>query len=180
VDGVWRQSYDLADILATKLRGDSERKGARSMDGFGVDPAGNLLFTSSVMFAAGVVSPSGDLRLFGSRGSTPGRFNNVGGIDADEKGNIYVSDRLRAVISVWSPDLRHIAEFGYRGYGPTNLITPYEIAVGDGRVFVSQAAKRGVKVFRVRFVQLMEGEGAGGGEGLPESPAPAGEKARTP
>lgn len=156
VDGTYRQSWDLAGILASALRSDPERKPANSMDGFGVDSKGNLLFTMSVMFSAGVVSPSGELRLFGTRGSTPGRFNNVGGIDADEDGNVYVVDRLRAVVSVWSPDLRHIGEWGYRGYGGTNLITPYEIAVGNGRVFVAQAGNRGVKAFRVRFADPAE------------------------
>jgi outer membrane protein OmpA-like peptidoglycan-associated protein len=161
VDGTYRQSWDLAGIVASALRSDPDRKPQGYMDGFGVDSNGNLLFTMSVMFSAGVVSPSGDLRLFGTRGSTPGRFNNVGGIDADEEGNIYVVDRLRAVVSVWTPDLRHIGEWGYRGYGGTNLITPYEIAVGNGHVFVAQAGKQGVKAFRVRVVAP------------PEPPAPS-------
>ncbi len=157
-DGVYRQSYQIADLVARAVRSDADRKPTGSMDGFGVDPSGKLLFTSSVLFAAGVVSPSGELRLFGSRGSTPGRFNNVGGIDADEKGNLYVTDRLRAVVSIWSPDLRHLGEFGYRGYGPSNLIAPWELAVVGDRVYVSQAASRGVKAYRVR---LPDGAGAG-------------------
>jgi outer membrane protein OmpA-like peptidoglycan-associated protein len=149
VDGTYRQSYDLAGLVARAVRDDPDRKAATSMDGFGVDGHGNMLFTMSIMFAAGVATPSGEVRLFGTRGSTPGRFNNVGGIDADEEGYIYVTDRLRAVVSVWSPDLRHVGEFGYRGYGVSNLIVPYDISVGGGRVFVAQAGKRGVKVYRV-------------------------------
>jgi hypothetical protein len=153
-DGAYRRAYDLRALVAAGVPADSERKPAASMDGFGVDPNGNLLFTMSTMFAAGVVTVSGELRLFGVRGSTPGKFNNVGGIDADEDGNVYVTDRLRSVVSVWSPELKHIGDFGYRGYGPANLITPYEISVGKGgRVFVAQAGKRGVKVFRVKIVQ---------------------------
>lgn len=173
--GAYRQGYALAELVAAEVAraGGSEREGPRhraQLDGFGVDARGNLLFTMSTSFQAGVVSPSGTLRLFGQRGSTPGRFNNVGGIDADEEGNVYVTDRLRCVVSVWSPDLRHIGDFGYRGYGSSNLITPYDVAVGGGRVFVAQAAKRGVKVYRVRFVRAAEGEG--GGEAAP-APAPA-------
>jgi hypothetical protein len=153
VDGAYRRAYDLRALVAAGVPPDSERKPAVSMDGFGVDANGNLLFTMSTMFAAGVVTVSGELRLFGVRGSTPGKFNNVGGIDADEDGNVYVTDRLRSVVSVWSPELKHLGDFGYRGYGPSNLITPYDISVGKGgRVFVAQAGKRGVKVFRVKIV----------------------------
>jgi hypothetical protein len=153
VDGAYRRAYDLRALVAAGVPPDSERKPAVAMDGFGVDANGNLLFTMSTMFAAGVVTVSGELRLFGVRGSTPGKFNNVGGIDADEDGNVYVTDRLRSVVSVWSPDLKHLGDFGYRGYGPSNLITPYGISVGKGgRVFVAQAGKRGVKVFRVKIV----------------------------
>ncbi len=107
----------------------------------------------STMFAAGIVTPAGEVRLFGSRGSRPGRFNNVGGIDADERGNLFVTDRLRSVVSVWNRELRHLGDFGYRGDSTSNLITPYEIAVGNGNVFVAQAGKRGVRVFRVQLVE---------------------------
>jgi hypothetical protein len=153
VDGVYRQSYQIAPLVAGASLNDPDRKSAGTMDGFGVDSQGRILFTSSLLFSAGVVSPSGELKLFGSRGSTPGRFNVTGGIDADEKGNIYVTDRLRAVVSIWSPELKHLGEFGYRGYGPSNLIAPWDIVVAGDRVAVSQAANRGVKVYRVRLVQ---------------------------
>jgi hypothetical protein len=172
LDGKWIQTYRLAPLVANAVRSDPERKPAGSMDGFNVDSAGNLLFTMSVMFAAGIATPSGQVRLFGARGSTPGRFNNVGGIDADEEGRIYVVDRLRAVVSVWSPELKHLGEFGYRGYGPSNLITPNAIAVGGGRVIVAQAAKRGVKSYRVRFVQAEVEPGAGAPPGAAPSRPP--------
>jgi len=172
VDGVYRQSYQLLPLVTGIVQNDPDRKSRGSMDGFGVDPQGRLLFTSSIMFSAGVVSPSGELKLFGSRGSTPGRFNNVGGIDADEKGNLYVTDRLRAVVSVWSPDLKHLGEFGYRGYGPSNLIAPWDIVVSGDRVAVSQAANRGVKVYRVRLVQSVVDVEPEGGE--PPARAPPG------
>jgi hypothetical protein len=152
VDGAYRQSFRLRDLLAAALGSDADQKVPTSLDGFGVDAAGNLLFTISTMFQAGMATPAGELRLFGTRGSTPGKFNNVGGIDADEAGNIFVTDRLRSVVSVWDRELRHLGDFGYRGLGASNLIAPYEIAVGNGRVFVAQAGKRGVKVFGVRIV----------------------------
>jgi hypothetical protein len=153
VDGKYLQSVELRDLVAAKVRGDAERKPPASMDGFGVDPSGNLLFTMSTLFAAGVATPTGELRIFGARGSTPGKFNNVGGIDADEDGNIFVTDRLRSTVSVWDRDLNHLGDFGYRGYGSSNLITPFDVAVGNGLVLVAQAGKRGVKAFRVRIVE---------------------------
>lgn len=152
VMGRYRDSYRLADLVAAKIAGDLERKAPSSMDGFNVDASGNILFTMSTMFAGAVLSRTGDLRIFGSRGSTPGRFNIIGDIDADEAGNVYVTDRLRSIVSVWDRELRALGEFGYRGDEPSNLLTPFEIAVGNGKVFVTQAAKRGVKVFRVRLL----------------------------
>lgn len=150
--GVYRQSFQLGDFVAAALPRDGERTTPGFFDAFNVDSKGNLLFTMSTLFAAAVASPSGEVRLFGKRGSRPGSFNIVGGIDADENGNFFVTDRLRSVVSVWSPDLRHLATFGYRGDGPMNLIAPYEIAVGNGKVFVAQGGRRGVKVFHVSFV----------------------------
>jgi len=153
VTGAYRQSFRLNELVAAAVSGDVERRPSTGMEAFNVDAAGNLLFTMSTMFAAAVVSPAGELRLFGSRGSTPGRFNIVGGIDADENGNIFVTDRLRSVVSVWNADLRHLGDFGYRGESTSNLLAPYEIAAGNGKVIVAQAGNRGVKVFRVRFLE---------------------------
>lgn len=150
--GGYRQSFALREIVAAAVGADEERKPASSLDAFNVDASGNLLFTMSTMFAAGVLTPGGELRLFGTRGSRPGKFNIIGGIDADESGNLFVTDRLRSVVSVWDRGLHHLGDFGYRGDDPSNLLTPYEIAAGNGRVFVAQAGKRGVKVFRIRLV----------------------------
>jgi hypothetical protein len=172
VDGVYRQSYQLAPLVARLSQNDPDRKSTGTMDGFGVDPQGRILFTSALLFAAGVVTPSGELKLFGSRGSTPGRFNVTGGIDADEKGNIYVTDRLRAVVSIWSPELKHLGEFGYRGYGPSNLIAPWDIVVAGDRVAVSQAGNRGVKVYRVRLVEsVVDVDAKAEGDEPPAKPA---------
>lgn len=152
VTGAYRESYLLRERVAAVLPGDGDRKPPASMDGFGVDAAGNLLFTMSTLFAGGVMKPSGEVRLFGRRGSRPGTFNVIGGIDADESGFLYVTDRLRSVVSVWDPDLHHLGDFGYRGSDVSNLLAPYEIAAGNGKVFVAQAGNRGVKAFRVKLV----------------------------
>jgi hypothetical protein len=166
--GAFRESFQLRDVVAAAVVGDSERRPAASLDGFNVDTSGNLLFTMSTMFAVGSVSPVKILRMFGSRGSTPGKFNIVGAVDTDEVGNVFVTDRLRSVVSVWSRDLRHLGDFGYRGDSEMSLLTPYEIAVGNGKVFVAQAGKRGVKVFRVRLVEPLPAPGPT----PPATPAP--------
>jgi hypothetical protein len=153
VAGAYRHHVRLRDLVATALANDPERKPPGAMDGFNVDSAGNVLFTMSTLFAGGVATRSGALRLFGTRGSTPGRFNIIGGIDSDEAGNVYVTDRLRSVVSVWDRELRHLGDFGYRGDDEGSLATPFELAVGNGKVFVTQAGKRGVKVWRVRLVE---------------------------
>jgi hypothetical protein len=45
-------------------------------------------------------------------------------------------------------------QFGYRGYRPGNLIAPDEIATdGEDRVYVTQAATKGVNVYRLLFPQ---------------------------
>jgi hypothetical protein len=153
LSGNHKQSFRLKDLVAAATPPDADRKPASSLDGFNVDSAGNILFTMSTMFAGARLTPGGQLRTFGSRGSTPGRFNIIGGIDSDPAGNVYVTDRLRSIVSVWDRELRYLGEFGYRGDAPSNLLTPFELAVGDGRIFVAQAGKRGVKVFRARVVE---------------------------
>lgn len=146
--GATQATYDLRARIA---KGAKNKDDAR-MTGFGVDMAGNLLFTVGPMFRAFVVSPAGEVRGFGDRGSTPGKFNVVSGIAADERGYLYIADMLRAVVMVFDPSFEFVGEFGYRGYAPENLIAPIDVTVGKGQVFVAQGAMRGVSVFRVELV----------------------------
>jgi hypothetical protein len=159
--GEFARSYDLRRAVAKAAAAEEDRPVVSSLDAFNVDREGNLLFTMSTMFAAARLSTAGELRLFGHRGSRPGTFNIIGGIDADEQGRLYVTDRLRSVVSVWDRDLRFLAEFGYRGDAPTNIVSPYEVAVGRGRLSVAQAGNRGVKVFTVHFGEPEPTPGAG-------------------
>jgi hypothetical protein len=121
------------------------------MNGLWVDGQGNYYFTMPLSFTAFVMSPERALRQFGSRGSSPGRFNIAGSIVTDERGWIFVLDRLRSVVMVFDPALQFVFEFGYRGDGPSNLIAPFDLAVGNGKIFVSQARSRGVKIFQYDF-----------------------------
>jgi hypothetical protein len=53
---------------------------------------------------------------------------------------------------IFDKDFKFLREFGYRGYGPGNLIAPMELTVDDrGRIYVSQSARRGVSVFQVKI-----------------------------
>jgi hypothetical protein len=145
-DGKVEATHDLAALLRKK-----EADIKTGMNGFWVDRQGNFVFTLPYAFTAFVMSPEGVLRQFGSRGSSPGKFNIVGAVAVDEKGWLFVLDRLRSVVIVFDPALKFVFEFGYRGDGPTNLIAPYDLAVGNGKIFVSQARDRGVKVFQYDF-----------------------------
>ena len=56
------------------------------------------------------------------------------------------------MILVFDKDFRFLTEFGYRGPRPENLIVPDDIAADRrGRIYVSQARRRGVSVFDVAF-----------------------------
>lgn len=141
-DGTWVRSYDASAVAAKK-------KADAGFTGFGVDANGDVLFTVAPLFSAFVLSPEGKLRAFGVRGSAPGKFNVVGGIAADDAGNLYVTDILRSVVMVFDPAFRFQGEFGYRGPGPENLVAPRDLVVDGGQVFVTQSAARGVSVFRL-------------------------------
>ena len=146
-DGAVEKTYDLAVLIGL---GPHERADAM-MRGFTVDKDGNLLFTVASVFSAYVISPADKVRMFGKRGSSPGKFNVVTGIATDDDGHIFITDSLRAVVMVFeSNSFRFLGEFGYRGDDPENLVSPYSVVVGNGRVYVSQS-RGAVKAFAVRF-----------------------------
>jgi len=146
MNGIFQTGYDLASITQIP---DSERRD-HEITGFKLDRNGNILFTISVLFQAFRLSPDGTIKPFGRSGGGPGTFGVVAGIVSDDKGFIYITDRLRCVVMVFDNDLEFVTEFGFRGYGPGNLIVPDDIDVDRaGRVYVSQAGGRGVSVFSV-------------------------------
>jgi DNA-binding beta-propeller fold protein YncE len=155
--GVFQRGYDLA--AATKL--DEKKRASNTIVGLNVDGAGNILFTIPTLFQAFVLSPSGELRAFGTRGSAPGRFNIVGGIAADEQGYVYVSDLLRSVVMVFDREFEFLGEFGYRGDDQASLVSPRVVLAARGRLYVSQSAGRGVSVFNVTPKAPVEPEPVG-------------------
>ena len=143
------------DALLKKTRKDLEDLAKSDLGGFSVDSHGNIYFTLSTLFAAYRFNPNSNSNPegFGIPGSAPGKFGVVAGICADSQGNIYVTDRLRSVVMIFDPELRFLSEFGYRGGTQQNLMVPDDIAI-DGlrqRIYVAQAANRGVSIFRYRM-----------------------------
>jgi hypothetical protein len=147
LDGKFITAYDLAKLVDPE-KGELKRQ-EYGLKGFKVNAKGEVLFTVQPLFKAYVLSPDGTFRFFGQRGSAPGKFNVVAGIAQDEKGYTYVTDILKSAVLVFDPDFKWVKEFGYRGGHAGALFAPVDIAAGDGKVYVSQYARRGVAVFKV-------------------------------
>jgi DNA-binding beta-propeller fold protein YncE len=120
-----------------------------SATGFAVDSRSNQLFTVGPLFKVFVVTPGGQVSMFGRSGSAPGKFGQVAGVAADNSGNIYVTDLLKSAVMVFDGEYRFLGEFGYRGQRPGNLVAPRDLVFADGRLYVSQQARRGVAVYGV-------------------------------
>jgi DNA-binding beta-propeller fold protein YncE len=164
-DGLFERGYDLGTLLKPFLPrdDDGERKLANfdwkkkqlediDLKGFTVDDQGNMLFTVPVLFSAYRLSVDGEVTPFGRAGSGRGKFGVAAGIATDDRGYVYVSDRLRCVVLIFDRELRFQTEFGYRGNRPSNLIVPDDLAIDkSGNVYVGQAANRGVSVFKVAY-----------------------------
>ncbi|NJC88480.1 MAG: hypothetical protein FIB02_08115 [Desulfuromonas sp.] len=153
-DGAFRQAYDLtADFERMAREQDPEKKKTLSLEisGFSIGTDGSIYFTVPTLFSAFRLKPDGALAAFGSPGSGPGKFGVVSGIVADPQGNIYVADRLRSVVMVFASDFVFLGEFGYRGDRPEDMIVPDDLALDPERhrIFVAQAANKGVGVYTI-------------------------------
>ena len=147
-DGNFKEGYDLANLagIEEKDKPDTE------IIGFSVDKEGNLLFTIPVLFLAYKVTPDKQVFSFGKPGGAPGKFGIIAGILSDDRGNILITDKLKCVVGVYDKNFNFINAFGYRGLGDSNLIAPDDIAIDSKeRIYVSQARKRGVSVFKLSY-----------------------------
>src|SRR5208337_2192628 len=100
-NGIFQSSCDLASIL--KLD-EKTMQASTGIFGLTVDNGGRILFTIPSSFSVYIVSPDGTWTSFGRRGSSPGKFNIVSGIAEDDKGNIYVTDKLKCAVMVFDRD----------------------------------------------------------------------------
>lgn len=155
-EGTVVMSFDLSKTLQNfdKSKDNPQAKGlGTDISGFGVGPDGRIYFTASTLFKAFRLNLDGTLDAFGTSGSGPGKFGVVSGIAAADNGTIYVADKLRSVVLLFDHTFRFQGEFGYRGGAPQNLIAPNDLAVdvSGNRVLVSQAANKGVGVYKINL-----------------------------
>ncbi|HEX6974314.1 MAG TPA: hypothetical protein VF147_07935, partial [Vicinamibacterales bacterium] len=140
--------------LLPLLDGEEKQKTGAEMFGFAVDRDGNIFFSVPTMFRVFKLTPDGTITSFGRPGSAAGRFGVVSGVAIDSRGNVLVADKLRSVVMIFDKDFKFLAEFGYRGTRPENLVVPDDLAIdGKDRVYVSQARRRGVSVFALNSIQ---------------------------
>ncbi len=147
-DGNFKEGYDINTLFGLD---EFEKKPGQEKEiaGFSVDREGNMLFTVPTICRAFVLSPDGRVRSFGEAGNIPGKFSVVAGIASDEAGNIYIADTLKSVVMIFDKDFKLIMELGYRGEKPENLISPRNMVVNNGNIYISQARQRGVSVYKI-------------------------------
>ncbi|MBT1073054.1 hypothetical protein [Pelotalea chapellei] len=145
--GVFVKGHDFAREL-----GMSEKERDESgLGGFALDRDGGFLFTIPATAKAYLFTADGTQRVFGRRGSAPGRFGVVTGIATDKAGNILVVDKLRCVVMIFErSNFGFLKEFGNRGTKPGNLIGPDDILVdSQNRAYVSALRKQGISVYQL-------------------------------
>jgi DNA-binding beta-propeller fold protein YncE len=148
-DGKFEAGYDIDPLL----EGLSERKKKDiQMGGFSVDKNGNILFTLPTMFKAFKLSPDREMTAFGKPGGLPGNFGVVSGIISDDRGNYLVVDKQKSKVMVFDKNYQFLWEFGYRGLGAGGLIRPQDLSIdSQNRVYVTNSARRGVSVFKIKY-----------------------------
>lgn len=159
-DGTELSSYSPREQLEASAKEQAEKKGETpgskltttfDISGFCVADDGNIYFTIPTLFQAFRLDTAGNLDYFGTSGSGPGKFGVVSGIATDPQGHIYISDRLRSVVMIFDQQFTFLGEFGYRGDRPEDMIVPDDLAIDqvNQRVFVSQAANKGIGVYQI-------------------------------
>ena len=147
-NGSFKEVYDILPLLEMEER---EKEDAM-MDGFSIDKDGNFLFTIPPLFRAYKITPDRKVSYFGKSGSRPGRFNIVAGIVSDNKGNIFVVDKLKCAVMIYDKNFNFLNQFSSRGWRPGFLIAPEGIAIdSQDRVYVTQAGNKGISVFKITY-----------------------------
>ena len=153
-NGQFQRGYELNKLLQIE----EGKRGSTQIDGFSVDPGGNILFTIPVNFSAHALSPDGRLTSYVQPGGAPGKFNLVSGIVSDAQGFYYIADRLKNVVQIFDSNFSFIRQFGYRGPRSNNLFGPRYLAIDSrNRLHVSQLSKKGVSVFQVEHESRNQG-----------------------
>ncbi len=145
--GLFIKGIDLAKEL-----GMSEKEREESgLGGFAIDREGGFVFSVPATAKVYLFSSEGKTRVFGRRGSAPGRFGVATGVAVDKNGNILVADKLRCVVMVFErTKFAMLKEFGNRGFKPGNLIGPDDILVdSQNKAYVSSLRSRGISVYQL-------------------------------
>jgi|GEM_PF-4172883 len=107
-------------------------------------------------------------RAFGKQGEikngpADGLFSSPGAIDADSKGEVYVTDMWNHRIQVFSSDGAFVRTFGTPGQNPQagEFWGPRGISIYDNEVFVADTGNKIVKVFSLDGLFLRSFGGAG-------------------
>lgn len=146
-DGLFIKGIDLAKELGMTEK-EREESG---LGGFAIDKEGGFVFSIPSTAKVYLLSTDGKTRVFGRRGSAPGRFGVATGVALDKNGNILVADKLRCVVMVFDrTNFALLKEFGNRGFKPGDLIGPDDILVDSkNKVYVSSLRNRGISVYQL-------------------------------
>jgi hypothetical protein len=148
VQGLFQGGYEILPLLELH---EKDREGAM-MDGFSVDREGNIFFSVPPIFRVYKFTPGGQISYFGKPGGAPGSFNIVAGVVSDAKGNILVVDRLKGAVLIFDKGFNFIGQFSSPGYKSGFLIVPNDVVIdSQDRVYITQAARRGVSVFKLSY-----------------------------
>jgi YD repeat-containing protein len=134
----------------------------RSPSGVAIDGAGNVWVSDYGNSRIEEFTASGEfIKLFGSKGSGNGQFNEPGEL-AFSEGNLYVTDQANHRVQEFSPVGTYLGQFGAEGSGPGQFKEPWGIAAdpvtGDLYVVDSIATGR-VEKFNVNRTFMAEVSG---------------------
>lgn len=144
-DGKLERILDLGKLagLAEKDRGNAE------IGGLDVAGDGTIVFAVPVQFRVHAIDPGGGIRSFGRSGSAAGNFGILGDVAVDGEGNIFLSDRQRSVVMIFTREFRFLHEAGRTSRNGW-LARPGALAIDPGgRLYVSQMRSLGIAVFGI-------------------------------
>lgn len=106
-----------------------------------------------------VLDSDGDFKFkFGGYGQGNGQFSNIGAMDFDTFGNLYVGTGHTTyglpAIQIFDADGNFVSTFGITGTGADQISSARDLAVGsDGNIYVLETTK--VKIFDTNAVRLL-------------------------